>query len=145
MDGLRQGMALSETLETGPRDSWAKRSHQKSSPAERSEGIYGFRRSKPIEALGPAFLSPKSLTCRLPYTGILHPGLVLEGHPVMLVEWMFRQICLFYRRPMQAIKKISVVPEVRVELTRAKAHWILSPARLPVPPLRHAIYMCVPC
>ena len=29
------------------------------------------------------------------------------------------------------------MPEVGVEPTRAEAHWILSPARLPIPPLRH--------
>ncbi len=29
------------------------------------------------------------------------------------------------------------MPEVGIEPTRANAHWILSPARLPVPPLRH--------
>ena len=31
----------------------------------------------------------------------------------------------------------DLVPEERLELSRAKAHWILSPARLPVSPLRH--------
>lgn len=29
-----------------------------------------------------------------------------------------------------------MVPEERLELTRAFTHWILSPARLPIPPLR---------
>jgi hypothetical protein len=37
-----------------------------------------------------------------------------------------------------------VVPEVGVEPTRACAHRILSPARLPVPPLRRADFLRVP-
>ena len=30
----------------------------------------------------------------------------------------------------------GLMPEVGLEPTRAKAHWILSPARLPISPLR---------
>ena len=30
-----------------------------------------------------------------------------------------------------------MVPKERLELSRCCHHWILSPARLPVPPLRH--------
>ncbi len=32
------------------------------------------------------------------------------------------------------------VPEGGLEPPRAEAHWILNPARLPIPPLRHYLY-----
>ncbi len=47
---------------------------------------------------------------------------------------------------------LSDIPGERLELSRACAHWILSPTRLPVPPSRHdtntfvrwASYTCFP-
>ena len=33
------------------------------------------------------------------------------------------------------------VPEVGLEPTRDCSHWILNPARLPIPPLRHMVYL----
>ncbi len=34
-------------------------------------------------------------------------------------------------------QKCMMVPKARLELARGRPHWILSPARLPIPPLRH--------
>ena len=36
----------------------------------------------------------------------------------------------------ESISEKFLMPEVGLEPTRAKAHWILNPARLPISPLR---------
>ena len=38
-------------------------------------------------------------------------------------------------------KSVFLVPEEGLEPTRPESHWILSPARLPISPLRHNRYI----
>ncbi len=39
--------------------------------------------------------------------------------------------------PIHISQRKKVVPEAGLEPARPKGHWILSPGRLPIPPLRH--------
>ncbi len=48
--------------------------------------------------------------------------------------WWDRKVFL---RLMKNYLKEKVVPEEGIEPTRSCLHWILSPARLPISPLRH--------
>jgi hypothetical protein len=43
-----------------------------------------------------------------------------------------------HKKGFQEILESLMVPEAGIEPARYCYHWILSPARLPVPPLRHA-------
>jgi hypothetical protein len=48
-------------------------------------------------------------------------------------------------RVMEGVNSLkSLVPEARLELAQAEARGILSPLRLPVPPLRHAHILSFP-
>ena len=47
------------------------------------------------------------------------------------------------KRPRRLMSSGRLVPEAGVEPARYRYHWILSPARLPIPSFRHGVLYCI--
>ena len=125
-----------------------KSAHEKFHP--RAHASSAFTRKDPIAGVLAVRMGPEARLeglshCESPGSGSRprHAPLQTGHRPVCFtLRALTRVRRLQERNPIAGVLTVRMVPEARLELARCRHRWILSPLRLPIPPLGRTLW-CV--